>query len=450
MSLTRRLLLTAGIVLVLFLGVTGWVLDRGFTETAEMAQRDRLRGHVYALLAAADVDARRGLVLEGPLPEARFATPGSGLYARIINEEGRVIWRSPSVLGFEIPFSSGAVPAGASELSRISTDAGLGYFQLAFGVDWEQANHGRIHYVVQVAETVDVFRGQVQGFRRSLWGWLAALGVGLLGVQVITLRWGLAPLRRIAGDLERIKAGRAATLTGRYPRELAGLGESINSFIESERTQRDRYRDTLGNLAHSLKTPLAVLRGAVNDARVPQPARAALQDQVDHLNQIVDYQLRRAATSGRPVLGGAVGVEATARRVAASLARVYAERDIQCTIHVSEATVFWGDEGDLLELLGNVLENAYKWARHRVTVTAGPIGAGRELEIAVEDDGPGIPEQRRHAVPDRGVRADAAVEGQGIGLAVVRDIVATYGGSMDLGRSSRFGGARIVLRFPSP
>ncbi|NIP71980.1 MAG: histidine kinase, partial [Gammaproteobacteria bacterium] len=411
--------------------------------------RDRLQGHIYALLAAAELDARGALRVAENLPEARFATPGSGLYARVLDPRGEAVWRSPSLLGARLAFTAGNAAPGEAVFRRVHTSPPE-YFLLDFGVAWERGDHGRSRYTFQVAETLERFTAQVGGFRRNLWSWLAGLALVLLAVQGSILRWGLAPLHKVAGDLARIKSGSAGRLDGRYPRELAGLTDSINSFIASERAQRDRYRDTLGDLAHSLKTPLAVIRGALDGPEMSEGRRRTLEEQVDRLGQIVDYQLQRAATSGSPVLGAPLAVAPVLGRVVRSLDTVYAERGLERREHIDERSLFRGDQGDLMELLGNLLENAYKWARAAVAVSVRPTGPRLgAVEIRVEDDGPGIPAAQRAAVLDRGVRADGQVQGHGIGLAVVRDIVDTYGGTMELGESEELGGARVTICLPN-
>jgi two-component system sensor histidine kinase PhoQ len=232
-----------------------------------------------------------------------------------------------------------------------------------------------------------------------------------------------------------------------YPRELSALTESINSFITSERSQKERYRNTLGDLAHSLKTPLAVVRGAFEQNAIPTELRESIQEQVDRMTQIVDYQLQRAATSGRTTLAAPVDLLPVINKLVSTLDKVYAEKGISCRVTVHGDITFRGDESDLLEMLGNLLDNAYKFAARMVAVTA-TKQENDQLLIKIDDDGQGIPEDKVEQVLKRGVRVDERVSGQGIGLAVVRDIVEVYGGSISINTSS-MGGSSISITLPA-
>lgn len=446
-SLNRRLLLATGATLIVFLGLTGTVLDRAFRASAQEAARDRLQAHVYALLAAADRDAAGTLQVPSDLPEARFSTAGSGLYARVVDAGGRVLWHSPSTLGVQPAFAEPGQP-GELVFERLETDA-QDYFGTAFVVVWESTEEPTARYGFQVSEDLTAYQRQVDGFRRSLWGWFVAVAVVLLAVLAGLLRWGLAPLRQVARDLDRVRSGRAQRLGSDYPRELLGLTESINTFVAYERARQERYRNTLSDLAHSLKTPLAVLRSSSEAGSSAEAELAPLvREQVARMAQIVDYQLQRPVAATPSTLAEPVPLRHLAERVCASLAKVYRDRAIDCAVEVDYQLSVQIAEGDLLELLGNLMDNAFKWARSRVRIRAGLAVGNSGVAVAVEDDGPGIAEEQRQRVLQRGARADEAVAGHGIGLAVVRDIVNAYGGTLSIKRSDDLGGAAILVQLP--
>ncbi len=447
LSLHLRVLLAASVILAAFLGITGLVLDKAFRDSAETAVRDRLQGYVYMLLAAAERDTKGVLRVTGSLREPRFNLPGSGLYAEIRQPHVPPDWRSPSALGIRIPPTrTGTI--GAAAFTRLTTSDGVSLYILSFDVIWEEGDKRSQRYTFRVAESLDGFYAQVWRFRRSLWGWLGAAAFLLLAVQGIILRWGLAPLRRVADDLAAIETGRSQTLTRTYPKELRGLTDNLNAFIETARANLIRYRDALGNLAHSLKTPLAVLRGSVEKDAPGDELRRTAQEQVDRMSRIIEYQLRRAATSGLTPLATPVRVADKAKQATTALLKVYADKYVDCRTDINADAVFRGDEGDLLEILGNVLDNAFKWCRSRVVISARMIRSPDQeraiLELCAEDDGPGIPDKVAQRVVERGQRADTTAPGQGLGLAIVQAIVRAYRGRLTI-QQSQLGGAMVII-----
>ena len=256
---------------------------------------------------------------------------------------------------------------------------------------------------------------------------------------------------RVRQEIDQIERGHQEGISGTYPQEIAQLSERINLFIRNERSNLERYRNTLGDLAHSLKTPLAVIRG-MSESQREIPANELAQ-YVDRMGNIVDYQLKRAASSRVSLVHSLVEVEPLIIRLVESLKKVYADRDLHWSVEIIPDLRFYGEESDLLEVVGNVMDNACKWAQTRVIVKAETLGDGEELNhgilISVEDDGPGILLEERDAVLERGVRADEQVDGQGIGLAVCREIVGIYNGSLNITEGS-LGGALIRLEFRHP
>jgi two-component system sensor histidine kinase PhoQ len=316
----------------------------------------------------------------------------------------------------------------------------------SFGVTWN-AGEGRYPLTFAVAEDLAPFEQQLNIYRRSLWTWLGAMAGLLLAAQWIILRWGLLPLRKVARDLSRLEQGDQQQLSGTYPEELTGLTENLNAVLRQERAQRKRYRDALADLAHSMKTPLALLRGTLREAKPEDALGSALDEQIDRMDRVVAYHLRRAEAAGHAALGPPVAIEPMIERVSRALSKVYADKRAELELAIEPGVQFKGDEGDLTEMLGNLLDNAYKWCGSRIRVTASLNAGG--LILKVEDDGPGISPEDAQRVLQRGARADQAVPGQGIGLAVTRDIVEAHDGRIVIGRSE-LGGAAITLLLPHP
>ncbi len=306
--------------------------------------------------------------------------------------------------------------------------------------------------VVNVAESQSAFAAQVRRFRRQLLGWFAGLMALMLAAQALLLGWVLSPLRRAESEVRAIEHGERSALGEDYPRELAGLTRHTNILLDTERARVTRYRDTLGNLAHSVKTPLAVIRNAAEGLREQQDKGQLIDEQVTRIQKILDYQLKRAAASGGSLSIRAVNVADTVNDIIETLQKVHRKPSLKVERQVDAGLNFLGDRGDLLEILGNLLDNAYKWAHSTIRVSAHAsnekIGHGDAMTLTIEDDGPGIPDAQRDFVLGRGSRGDEQTEGHGIGLAVVRETVALQGGSVSIGRSE-LGGARIGLALPA-
>src|SRR5690606_6512100 len=247
------------------------------------------------------------------------------------------------------------------------------------------------------------------------------------------------------------------------PRELEPLTESINALVDSERENLERQRNTLADLAHSLKTPLAVLRSRLDNPASEAELREELEVQLRRMNDLVGYQLTRAAAAGHKQIAAPVAIEPHAEQIVRGLEKIYAAKGAICEkIYAAKGAIcefdidpdarFHGEPGDLQELLGNLLENAFKWADSRVllTVHAGEQETNRRpgLVLAVDDDGPGIPPEKVALVLQRGVRGDERVHGHGIGLAIVQDIVRSYRGELEVTRSPELGGARFLVKLP--
>ena len=448
-SIHARLLLVASLVLVAFLGLGALALDRAFSESAENAARERLLGQIYVLLGAAEEDALGRMRLPADLPDPRLSNPDSGIYAEVGGEQGEYSWRSASLLGRPAELVS-VQPAGSQHFSRRSLAGGQAYV-LNFGVQWEDDQGRALDYTLAVAEDTRAIEAQVEGFRGTLLYWLGGSALLLLLAQGLVLAWGLQPLRRIAVDLKRVESGEIDSIEGRYPAELRGLIGNLNILIRSGRASRDRYRNSLGDLAHSLKTPLTLLLGVMESGGCSK-LRAAVREQVPRMDEIVHYQLRRAAASTNTEPGTAIPLLPLIRRLATTLEKVYRDKRLHCEVAVAADVRFFGDEGDAMEILGNLMDNACKFARAKLRVSARSENERQDgqalLHIMVEDDGPGIPSSRRADVLGRGVRADQRVPGQGIGLSVARELVQLYGGRLSIGES-KLGGAAFHLQFPT-
>nr|WP_284401085.1 ATP-binding protein [Dyella lipolytica] len=449
-SLAARAALTTGLVLAAFLGAIGWTLSRTYATSEVNKLQDRLHDYVITYIAGTDPRRDGTPLLPDTPPDPMFSRPGSGLYAVVLGENG-FRWESTSALGRDFSFLHPLEPGQSQFIGPVDTELGRLYYY-SFGVALDMPERAPVRLTFTAAETEEELEGNTAVYRRSLVGWLAVLGVVLIVLQMALLRWSLTPLRKVASDMSRVERGDSDHLDSQYPLELTGLTDRINVFIDSEREQRTRYRNTLADLAHSLKTPLAVIRSQMESTGdLSDEARIPLLDQVRRMDELVAYQLSRA-TTGRQTFASAVPIAGHAEDLVQSLEKVYAAKNVLCEFDIEDGAAFYGEQGDLLELMGNLLENAFKWAGHHVLLvvkTRPQPGRQRPgLLLSVEDDGPGIAEDKIEKLLQRGVRGDERVKGHGIGLAIVQDIVRAYNGELTVDRSAEFGGARFSVQLP--
>lgn len=439
LSIRTRLVLGAAVVLVAFMAVAGAALQRAHADSVRAAHYARLQSTVYLLLAGAEVDGGGSLVMPMSFAEPRLSLPGSGLYASILNLDKGLAWQSASSVGVTPPFER-SVPVGEWRYDTVEGADGS-FLSASYGVKWAGRAQA-VPLVVSVLQDKTVFDREVRAFRRTLWGWLVGAGLLLLLSQTLLLQWGLAPLWRVAQEIARIEKGEQTEVEGRYPSEIAALTGNLNTLIKQERVRQTRYKEALSYLAHSLKTPLAVLRTALGEpAKLPE----AVAMQVTRMDDIVQHQLGRAGASGAARFAPYLALAPVVNRIRDSLLKVYADKQLVFTVDCPPGLAWRIDEGDAFEMLGNVLDNAAKWAKQRVSVKIW-VEAGA-LRIRVEDDGPGFSDTK--AILQLHVRMDEKVPGHGVGLAVVNDLVASHQGELNLSRSS-WGGAQLDILLPPP
>lgn len=438
LSIRQRLVPVTLGTLLLFLGATGVVLEQAFKQSQQQALRDRLLTQVYAVLAGAELKNGE-LLVENGLPDPRFSTPGSGLYAAIYQRD-KLLWRSDSMLAVDLAAAPSMQPG---QLRYDSIDQGGDSLAVIdYGLSWQEPEGALLVFTVRVAETNSQTQHTVAAFRKTLFWGLGGAGLALLITQWLALRWSLRPLNKVADDLAAMETGENDTLPGPYAKELRGLTDNLNRLVSQERERTRRYRNHLGDLAHSLKTPIAVLKTGIEER---PDDKAGMLEQLDRMDQIVRYQLQRASASASSTpLGRRVEVAPVVARLADVMHKVHGDKALRIDTELADIS-FRGMEDDLMELVGNLLDNACKWARRRVAVTARVEAAGWLLRV--EDDGPGFTAPTESLI-QRGVRADQNIPGTGLGLAMVHDLVSSYGGQLSLGRSETLGGAMVDIRFP--
>jgi two-component system sensor histidine kinase PhoQ len=444
LSFRQRLFITAFVVLVAFLGLSAISLNNAFDTSADKAQQQRLQNYVYSILSAVEFKNNGLVAMPETLAEPEFGIPNSGLYAQISSGK-RIIWQSTSALGRSLGLPERADSPLNERISIISIENEGEFITLTYDIIWENDFGQQFNYTINIAEALSSIEQEKAGFQRSLWYWLGGTGLMLLIAQAFILRWSLRPLEKVTNDLNAIKTGGKERLSDNYPIELNQLTENINTLLDHEKSRRERYKNSLADLAHSLKTPLAVLRGEFDGETKASDIRITAHEQLNRISDLVDYQLQRASTEGQSSLQAPVSLGQVINKILHSLDKVYREKKIHHQFEMEQDIFVHADEGDMYELLGNLLDNAYKYCTNRVHILV--YWHNNTLEIIVDDNGNGGPQHEQDTIIKRGKRIDSEVDGHGLGLAIASDIVAAYQGALQL-KNSPLGGARFVIQLP--
>lgn len=435
-SLSLRLVAAALVWLTVALAIGGAVLAQAFRNTVEQEFSHRLDAMLRALIAATEIAPDGKVEVVRTLGDPRFEQVFSGWYWQATDPGGSQV-RSRSLWDSVIASADGGT---GPQIRQVSGPNGEALLVVERDLTFPDAK-GPVHMLV--AGDLREVRDGVRRFDLLLAVSLGLLGLGMAVAVMIQVRYGLRPLRSMADDLRAVREGRQPRLTGRYPPEVSPLAEAMNGILDKDEDLIERARTHVGNLAHGLKTSLAILAAESEDTT----DKAAIRDQVRIMRRLIEHHLGRAsavAGSGR-VLGVAVPVRAVAQGIAHALSRVFADKNIEFEIDIQPALAFHGHREDLEEMLGNLMENACKWAKSRVRVTA--RDAGKQLLLSIEDDGPGMPPSLGDEAARRGRRLDEKMPGWGLGLSIVSDLVSLSGGEMIFARST-LGGLSVSLHIP--
>ncbi len=453
-SLSNRLLLSTALTLLVFLGLVYYALEQAFVSSVTRSEAEKLNSTILLLLAEVE-DGQRELRMPDSLQETKFNQFDSGLYGFVFDDQGNEVWRSYSAVAvMDLPASEDfrRIEVGESQFGPVELQE-EGFLYSTLGVSWEfhlkdklakQANQNVFskRYTFSVLQSADFFYAELERFRTGLQFRLLSVGLVLLFVQLLVLRMGLLPLKRLSEDVSRVEQGDIDQLDGVYPTELQGLTDNLNQLLSHELAQREQHKNRLSDLAHSLKTPLSIARGALVEG---EQDRDLLAQQLQQMDEIVQYQLQRASRARPAITQRSTPVAPVLGRLSEALKKVYSDKKVHVQLTLDDAVACKMDESDLMELLGNILDNAFKYCRTRVHVEL--HGVDQRCSVVIEDDGSGIPASQREDIFARGERLDTQKPGQGIGLAVVNDIVRSYDASISLG-DSNLGGASFQISLP--
>lgn len=453
-SLARRFFLLAALWSTVSLVVAGFVLIAVYRDFVERSFDDRLAVRMKTLVAALADQADAGGTFRAPadLGEARFDLPLSGWYWVVRRaDDGRVVVTSASLTGeiLRLPSDVG-VPGGRRRVATAYVDGPdrQRLRVLERTVDFDGATEFR----VAVAADASELDRDVAGFRWRAVAVLAVVGIGSVLSALLQVRLALAPLERMRWSLARIRSGEAERFDQDLPVEIAPLAHELDALVGANREAMERARTHVGNLAHALKTPLAVL---LNEARgSDEPLARHVEEQAELMRGHVQHHLDRARIAAqRRVIGVVTDVEPVVERLVRAMRRIHLDKGVEISATVEPGLRFRGEREDFEEALGNLVDNACKWCRGRVVVTAegeGPTerGGPPHLVVRVEDDGPGLPPEARDEALQRGRRLDETVPGTGLGLSIVAETARLYGGDFTL-EASALGGLLCRLRLPA-
>lgn len=443
-SLRMRLMLGAAVTVSLFMLALLPALQQVFTQSLEQAIEQRLAADASALISAARINNGQ-LQMPEKLPDEEFDILPARQLGFIYDDKGTVLWRSRSSEDVKINYQP-KYDGHGHEFLRAKDSEGREFF--IYDVEVDLLRGKSADFSIVTMQPVSDYQKMYDSLRQQLYVWLGFALLLLLGFLWLGLGWGVRSLRSLSAELDDVETGKRAALSDEHPRELLRLTRSLNRLLESERQQSERYRHSLDDLAHSLKTPLAVLQG-VGEVLAARPDNAeqagTLLGQVNRMSQQISYQLQRASLRKSGLLRYQVKLQPLLSSLLVALDKVYRDKNVRVQQDFSAELRVPVEQGALLELLGNILENAYRLSVSEIRISAQLTE--NCCELIVEDDGPGVPRHQRERILQRGERLDTQYPGQGIGIAVVKDIIGSYGGEFFV-EDSDLGGAQFRVVFP--
>ena len=452
-SLAFRLTVSAALVSLVLLALTALLLEQLFQDALKRNFDARLQAVLDGLSANVEPAPDGAPVMTERLADTRFSLPGSGWYWQVIPpkvEQNQLI--SESLLNSPLRPAVGLLmKRDAAKIAAFTLVDGKGQELRAI----EQRitfDGGTEEYSFLVAGNFDELRSEVKAFRRGLYGFLGMLGAVLLAAIFFQVRFGLKPMKLMEKKLNDIRSGKIEMLEGDFPTEMQPVADELNLLVQSNFEIIDRARMQVGNLAHALKTPISVLTNEARDT--PSPLADKVKEQIEVMRDQVNLYLDRARRAARAqTIGASTDVDTVLQSLGRTLQRINKDKGTAITITCPTNLKFRGERQDLEEVVGNLMDNACKWSKSKVEARGTFLTASGEdgrpwLLIEVDDDGPGLrPEQRATALK-RGQRLDETKPGSGLGLNIVSETVAMYGGQIELADAA-LGGLRVRLRLPA-
>ena len=433
LSLKVRQAVISLVIMLFLLPVSFLAIERAFFSQLLTSTEQKLEVHLYSFLS--ELTSKNNLVeINNSILPADFLRPDSGTSAFIVSED-KLLWQSDSSLNQTfIPPQHEMLP-GKHEFVSQEQD-GKVYWTLSFALLFDMGERS-MPLTIHIVQDERLLDPPVKAFRKTLMRWFIGIAAVLMLVMLLAYYWTTQPLSALDHEIRQVESGEQQQLNGRYPAELTTLKEDVNLLLASQNRQKQRYRHHLSDLAHALKTPVAVLNTS------PLAQQPELREQIDRITAMIEHQLKRASSSGQDVWQKQIAIPPIIGQLQTALQKIYRGKQVQLSLDCPPNAMFRGDETDLMEMLGNLLDNAFKACEKHVSLTI----SLRPLTINVEDDGPGVPEDKTNDLLHRGTRLDTYKEGHGVGLSIVHELCLSYSGDIEISRSP-LGGACFRLRFP--
>ncbi|WP_213994799.1 ATP-binding protein [Arsukibacterium sp.] len=458
LSLKLRQGLVSIVLLMLLLPSSFVAIDQAFFTQLLTNAEQKLEVHMYAILS--DLKINDGKIeLSNNTLSPDFFRPDSGLSAYITsndsigsggaasdsmsvnsssfesNNTDSIVWQSDSSLSQKFSPPDTTLVPGEHLFYPYVSDA-QEYWLLSIALLFDSGEQTR-PLTIHIVQTDAMLTAPYLSFRNTLLTWFVWIGAALVLFSVLAYYWTTKPLSKLDQEIRKLEGGEQDHLNGNYPAELTTIKEDLNLLLANQNRQKQRYRNHLSDLAHALKTPVAVLNTSVLSQ---QPE---LKEQLDRISAMIDHQLKRASSSGQDIWKKQFEIMPHIDKLCNALQKIYRDKDLDIQIDCPANATFRGDETDLMEMLGNLLDNACKACRHRVKLTV----SQNPLNLIIEDDGPGIAKDDRKKLFARGTRLDTYKDGHGVGLSIVAELVSSYSGGMQV-TESPLGGAKFELIFP--
>lgn len=434
LSLKVRQAIIGLLLLVFILPLSFLAIERAFYAQLVSNTEQRLEVHLYSLISELS-NVSDIAELSNRVHPQEFLRPDSGISAYIVSED-TLLWQSVSSMNQHfVPKVAELLPGKHEFGPQEFEQQQYWLFSVALLFDMGDKSMPLTFHILQEDR---LLQAPLQSFRKTLLRWFSGIAAVLTLIMLLAYYWTTQPLSALDHEIRQVEAGLQQQLSQRYPAELQTIKEDLNLLLESQNRQKQRYRHHLSDLAHALKTPVAVLKTS------PMAQQSELREQIDRITAMIEHQLKKASSSGQDVWHKQIPVLPLVQQLQQALQKIYRDKNIRWQLAVPEQAAFRGDEADLMEMLGNLLDNACKACQSQVKLTV----SNKPFALVVEDDGPGVPAEQRQLLLSRGTRLDTYSEGHGVGLSIVDELVQSYQGELAISTST-LGGASFRLLFAS-